>query len=479
MCLLVCIGAWTSTRLSVAVHTDSCIWLSNGIISAFVLTAPGRWKIPFFVAGQITNMSVDLALGNTLLWACWFVVCNSTEVLLTVLSLGHCDKRSRITTRRALTRIGIFGVILGPLACALLAAPAVWMIEGRPIPEAARIWFMADALGCAATLPMALFLLTRPRESGSNLRIRAADTAWAVALLGAALATFWQTRYPILFMLFPPLVATLFRFRLAGAVYGASFIVILAAAFTAEGHGPFVLSPGTKPSERVTVFQMFGLVMFASCVPLGLSIEERHLLEANLRNANRQLGDLALLDPLTGIRNRRDFDTTVKSEWSRACATGEDLSLVFLDIDFFKLFNDTYGHQRGDDCLRSVAGTLSASVRESVDVVARYGGEEFVILIPAASARSARDTANRIASGIVKLNIPHKESPFGIVTASFGIATVHPRLGGDPAALVGSADRACYKAKKGGRHRIETFPEPELISGLQIRGFAEGLSRSR
>jgi diguanylate cyclase (GGDEF)-like protein len=296
--------------------------------------------------------------------------------------------------------------------------------------------------------------MTGEGESARPLRTRAADFAWAVFLAGTTLAVFWQTRYPVLFLLFPPLVAVLFRFRLAGAVYGTSVVVAIAAAFTAEAHGPFALFPGTTPTERVALFQIFGLLMFASCIPLGFSIEERNRLDAQLKQAIANLADLAFLDSLTGVRNRRGLDAAMESEWLIACATGSELSLLYLDIDFFKRFNDTYGHQRGDDCLRSVARILLAGVRESGDCVARYGGEEFVILLPATSAAAARTTAERIFAAMRALQVPHKGSPLGIVTASFGIATIRPSAGGNPYGLIGLADDALYAAKRGGRDRI-------------------------
>jgi diguanylate cyclase (GGDEF)-like protein len=179
-------------------------------------------------------------------------------------------------------------------------------------------------------------------------------------------------------------------------------------------------------------------------------------LEAQLKQANVKLGNLALLDDLTGVRNRRSFDAIMEEEWSTAKANGCELSLLYLDIDFFKRFNDAYGHQLGDDCLRAVAGTLMLNVRATGDCVARYGGEEFVILLPGASAESARATADRMAANILDLKIPHKESPFGAVTASFGIGTVRPSEGGNPYGLIRLADDALYAAKRAGRNRAET-----------------------
>lgn len=462
MCSLVCGGVWASTQLSLAVGTVSSIWISNGIISAFALTVPRPWRFRFLVAGQLSGMGVDLVQGDTFGWACCFVVCNSAEVLLTVLALGHFATRSDITSKRNLCRIGLFGLVLGPLTCSVLASPASHILEGRSFFEAIRIWFLSGALGSASTLPLILFLRTGERRKALAPGGQIMDLAYAILFAAIVLAVFWQTRYPLIFLLFPPLIATLFRFRLAGAVYGTSLILIVSAAFTALGHGPFALSAGSTPTERVMLFQIFGLILFSSCVPLGFSIEERNWLEQHLKQANETLAALALLDPLTGVHNRRSFDASMKAEWSRACVEESPLSMVYLDIDFFKKFNDTYGHQSGDECLRSVAGCLMAGVRGSSDCVARYGGEEFVVLLPETTTDSARATAERIAERILALGIPHTESSFGVVTASFGIATATPSRGGEPAQLIRLADEALYTAKLGGRGRIETNLELSL-----------------
>ena len=456
MCALVGGGVWVSTRLSLAVGTFSSIWISNGIISAFALTAPKDWRLRFVAAGQVAGMGVDLAQGDTFGWACWFVVCNSAEVLVAVLTLAHFESRSEIVTKRNLCRIGLFGLVLGPLTCSVLASPASHILEGRSFLEAIRIWFLSGALGSASTLPLILFLRTGERRKALAPGAQIVDFGCAILLATIVLAVFWQTRYPLIFLLFPPLIAALFRFKLAGAVYGTAFILIVTASFTALGHGPFALSAGAPPTERVMLFQVFGLILVASCVPLGFSIEERHRLEQHLKQANETLAELALLDPLTGVHNRRSFDAAMRAEWAKALRSELPVSMIYLDIDFFKKYNDTYGHQSGDECLRSVAGCLIAGVRGASDCVARYGGEEFVVLLPETATDSARATAERIAERIFALRIPHSGSSFGVVTASFGIATANPSRGGQPAELIRLADDALYTAKLGGRGRIET-----------------------
>jgi diguanylate cyclase (GGDEF)-like protein len=173
-----------------------------------------------------------------------------------------------------------------------------------------------------------------------------------------------------------------------------------------------------------------------------------------LENANSLLLDLSYLDPLTSIPNRRRFDELLSEEWRRAVRGGARLALVMVDVDAFKAFNDTYGHQRGDDCLRLVAATLSDGLARAGDSVARYGGEEFAILLPGTDAAGAFLLAEKLRHQIARLAIPHRASAVAPhVTVSSGIAVRSPAAGEDPGLLVAAADQALYAAKNGGRNR--------------------------
>ena len=459
MFALVAVCACASAKLSSDAGNVTSIWVSNGVISAFILTAPKHRRLPHFAIGILENIVIGIALGNTLPSECWFDLCNSVEVLITVLPLRQFS-RADILNKRAVCRLVYFGLFLGPLAAGLLAAPALRILQGEPFLQGLRVWSLGDALGSAASLPLVLLIMTRgttrERRTAQSAAEKAAGATWLALLVAVAFAVFGQTSYPISFLLFPPLVALIFRLRMTGAVIGTSIVVAIAAAFTAEGHGPFALNAATSITGHVLLFQVFGLIVFASCFPLGLVIEERRCLEDELRLANGKLSELALRDGLTGVLNRRSLDEILEAAWSSAAAHGRELSLVYLDIDFFKRFIDAYGHQSGDDCLRRVARSLVENVRRSEDCVARYGGEEFVIVLAEVSESSARSTAERITEAIQELKIPHIDSPFGVITASFGIATVRPSSGGSPSWLVHLADDALYAAKRGGRNRIET-----------------------
>ncbi len=176
-----------------------------------------------------------------------------------------------------------------------------------------------------------------------------------------------------------------------------------------------------------------------------------------LEAANDELQRLATVDALTGVANRRHFDAALELEWSRARRGATEVSLLMVDVDHFKRFNDAYGHQQGDECLAAVAGALQGVVSRAIDVVARYGGEEFAVILPATNAAGALSLADRVRRAVEGLAIAHERSDVAaVVTISVGVATVRPNGSGTPADLVAAADAALYRAKREGRNRIAT-----------------------
>lgn len=183
-------------------------------------------------------------------------------------------------------------------------------------------------------------------------------------------------------------------------------------------------------------------------------LKERHCAEEALREANLELKRLASLDGLTQIANRRRFDESLQKEWRRLRRSQAPVALIMADVDFFKHFNDTYGHQAGDKCLKAVAQTLSANVYRPADLTARYGGEEFAILLPETDAAGAYVVAQRVLSAIRSLKIAHATSDAAShVTVSLGIACLTAGVEPDTALLIQLADKALYDAKKEGRDR--------------------------
>jgi diguanylate cyclase (GGDEF)-like protein len=168
-----------------------------------------------------------------------------------------------------------------------------------------------------------------------------------------------------------------------------------------------------------------------------------------------QLRSMAFIDGLTGVANRRRFDEVLKAEWFRCRRHKMSLALFMVDIDYFKKYNDMYGHQAGDVCLQKVAGILKEHLGRSYDLVARYGGEEFVCLLPGIEMSGALDKAQKMAQALFELSLPHAASKTApVVTFSLGVAVTIPGPDRQPDELVAAADAQLYKAKGNGRNQV-------------------------
>ena len=184
-------------------------------------------------------------------------------------------------------------------------------------------------------------------------------------------------------------------------------------------------------------------------------------LKRELEQKNAELARLSTQDGLTGLANRRRLDEVLDSECRRAHREKSPLSLLMTDVDFFKKFNDSYGHQAGDDCLRQVASALALALRRPADVAARYGGEEFAVVLPNTDSAGACKVAEVIRASVEALQIPHAASEDASqVTLSLGVATMELGEDPDPKALIQRADSALYRSKHNGRNRW-TASEPE------------------
>lgn len=183
-------------------------------------------------------------------------------------------------------------------------------------------------------------------------------------------------------------------------------------------------------------------------------IRRREAVEAQLREANRQLEQLSRLDGLLGIANRRCFDEYLSRELERALRLQSPLSLILIDLDHFKHYNDRYGHIAGDHCLRETVRALEANLKRPTDLLARYGGEELVVVLPDTAAIGAYRIAERLRTAVEALAISHAASPSGpYLTISLGVHTLQPAPGDTPETLIQRADQALYEAKRLGRNR--------------------------
>lgn len=220
------------------------------------------------------------------------------------------------------------------------------------------------------------------------------------------------------------------------------------ASGIAAGGDDYLIKPVSEIVLRAKIDAMRRIVtMRSTLVQLTRKLDE----------ANREFERLNAIDGLTGVANRRRFDETLRHEWRRAARGSHPLSLLFIDVDEFKQFNDGNGHVAGDECLRDLARLLQATLRRPSDLLARYGGEEFAVILPETDAAGAAAVADSLLAAVREAAIPHGHSDVSaILTISIGVATAVPERGDDNGqeVLVTVADEALYKAKRAGRNQV-------------------------
>jgi diguanylate cyclase (GGDEF)-like protein len=218
------------------------------------------------------------------------------------------------------------------------------------------------------------------------------------------------------------------------------------------GNGEFDVIDKTAPRDEISdLINAFSKM----ASDLNTSTDERKKTEELLKIANSTLEKEASIDGLTHIANRRKFDMELEKEWKRAQRGKLPLSVILCDVDYFKQYNDTYGHQSGDDCLRSIAQKINDICSRPGDIVARYGGEELAIILPDTRKEGAMQIAESVKEAVVKLDIAHNKSQVAeVVTISLGVASMIPRSDKDIASLIKAADLALYTSKEAGRNSV-------------------------
>lgn len=320
---------------------------------------------------------------------------------------------------------------------------------------------VADALAAVTgVLFTRVYLDTAARTPRLHRALAAVAVVSAVAA-ALSMDPTWRVAYVLMDVasIVGPLVLLSAAWVCARQGFGPARYFLLATAvllvgISVESAAPHVLAqaPGWI-GHGGTVGTLVMVMLFS----LGLVNRYNEVVRAEerLRAENQVLQTYSYRDPLTGIANRRAFDEHLASEWRRAAREGHELSLVVLDVDYFKRYNDHYGHKAGDACLREVARAVNGVLKRPGDLVARIGGEEFGGVLVAASAAGALEVAQSLCAAVAGLGLPHADSPASAaVTVSVGVATAQPGPGTTPEALFECADGALYEAKHAGRNRV-------------------------
>ena len=559
------------------------IWPANGfLIGVLLCEQRRRWPV-LLTVGFLVDFCINVALGAMSWKSVYLAGCNMLEVTLGAFLLFRAiAPQPDLTQRKQLLHFLLFGVVIPPAISSFIAS--FFLYQGPAGQTLSQLiffqeWFTADALGIATLTP--LYLAFRHRE-GFSKRTASEIISLFAMLLAITLIVFWQTKFPLLYLIMPFLLMMGVRLGLAGSASGLLLVAILGGTLTTIGHGPIDLNSEMPLPARELVFQLFVAVcmlmlyilevvlaestrlqkslatsetrfrllaetsrdiivlsdlsgqrhyispavtevlgwmpnellggagaeaihpddipevnrLFEECLqgkparvlpyrvktkdgeycwletnprlyldphtgePAGFvhiarDITERKLAEEELKRAFHLLENLASVDGLTGIANRRRFDEILDQEWRRGIREQSELSLLLLDVDDFKLYNDINGHLSGDDCLRLIVDAIQQVVTRAADILARYGGEEFAVILPNTSRSGAIEMCHQILTELTRRQIPHGGSSHGIVTVSIGCATKTPEEKYDITVLLQAADAALYRAKALGRNRVE------------------------
>ena len=388
------------------------------------------------------------------------------EVVLAAYALPAFNGLSDwIRQPRLLQRFMVWPMILGP---ALTAFP-VAAVFARELHIGFwgywTRWFTGDMLGIVLWLPLGLILLSS--ETYELFKWRALPrTLGMIGLLTLAGWLIFDLRpTPVAFILFPILLLIAFKLGFSGAVIAANILCVLGAKGTLHHLGPF--GKIAEPYD-VMMLQLFLAVSMLVCFPVSIILLERNIFEREMKDAYAHMEHLAISDGLTGLANRRQFDSVFAEEWRRAMRAREPIAILMIDVDCFKLYNDLYGHLAGDDCLRKIADSIRSSVKRAGDLTARFGGEEFVLLMPRTNLSGALEVAENVRFHVELMRLEHSGNPHRIVTISIGCWSVIPKPDMLPDALIELADQGLYSAKQEGRNRVAIFEETGLPANVLL-----------
>ncbi|MBB5057009.1 diguanylate cyclase (GGDEF)-like protein [Granulicella aggregans] len=429
-------------------------WPIDGLLIGILLLCSRRnW--PWIMAGYMITTGTQLRLlGQPLSQVAGDVGCNVFEMVFAAAMLpGFTNLSDWLRRPGLILRFSVVVLIGAPLIPAVPWSAYTHVHLGEEFWSTVQHWVSGDALGIALFTPLVLVLASRE----TYLLLRPGQRLKTLVMFGLLLGTSWfifhQTAYPVAFLIFPILVLMVDRVGFPGAVLAVNLVTIIAAHGTIGGMGPFMFVQGHHEPYRIMTLQAYLTIAMVMSFAITLTARDRDDFQEQLKLALQQMEVLATRDGLTGLGNRRLFDQTLDAEWGRARRQGMSIGLLLLDVDYFKSYNDMYGHLAGDHCLCAIASSFGTHLKRAGDLAARYGGEEFVVLLPGATLEDASVIAESIRKGVEALGLEHKGNATGVVTISVGFSAVVPGTVRPSQRLIAAADEALYAAKQGGRNR--------------------------
>ncbi|WP_433963392.1 diguanylate cyclase [Tunturiibacter gelidiferens] len=450
--------SWLGIVLSRQSDGVATIWFTNGLLFALVVTRPKKTWIPYFIAGFLADTLADVIYGDPLRLAIGVSVANSVEVITSSVLLTRWFGNPLQLTKR-LPLLGFLGVAVVAATALTSALGASWtllFVKAGPWWMLFRTWYLGDVLGMAIIAPL-VFILQRP---GFFTMLRSQELPRTLLLLmvpaAATALVFSHSKDPLIFFIFPALLLVVFRLGFPGTVLAVFVIALISIWFTVTGHGPLMLITGTNLLHKIVIEQIFLAVALFTFFPVAALLEERKALEISLQKSELRYRELANADSLTGLANRRAFDERLEEAWHRAMRDQQPLSLLLIDVDLFKAYNDLYGHVGGDECLRCIAKVIASALQGKAEIAARFGGEEFAVILPNTTIEVAVRVAENVREAVASLKVPHSGNQLGIQTISVGVAAEVPNRNTAVISLLTASDHALYRAKYLGRNRVES-----------------------
>jgi diguanylate cyclase (GGDEF)-like protein len=431
---------------------------ANGVLLGILLTSRRSLWPAYLAGGVVANAVAVYIVGLPINFIIRFPLANLLELSLTLVLLRWLvGENYDLSQPRTLARFSVIAAVLAPMVPMLLNVVLFSLFVPYSVTADFVLGlFFAHALGIMTVTPVVLALRS-PDYARFAKRPRLLLSASVAALfLATTVLTFAQSRYNMLFLVYPPLVFIVCLFGLSGGAVALFCTTFIAIGFTLHGSGPLILEFSASEAQRILMVQFFVSVAAILVLPLSAILAERDRAALQLERSREHLAELARTDPLTGLANRRQLDETLERECRRANRNRAPLSLLLLDVDHFKTFNDQYGHRAGDECLCAVSEVVKTFGRRVGDVAARYGGEELAVLLVSATDDTASLQAEALRQAVQDLCLPHAgNKACGVVTVSIGVATAHPQNEpATPKMLIERADEMLYEAKHRGRNRV-------------------------
>ncbi|MBV5261229.1 diguanylate cyclase [Synechococcus moorigangaii CMS01] len=495
--------AWTakiSLIFTTLPGTVASVWLPSGLTLGLILIF-GDSILPSIALGSFWIISVDLLTRDpnisiaAFLWVnLGCIGSNLVQPLIARFILHKYVPQQQFFSQVRSISIYIVAATISPMASAFIGVTSVAMAGRMAWSDYGLNWFTWWLASTLAHLIFTPVILLGKDFFSRKFQYHPAELGLTLLVLGGVSWSIFIQNYPIAYLLLLILNWTVFRYGAFVSSLLVSIVSILAIYTTAHGLGVFVLE---SQNQSLLFLQSFMGVFALSSLLLSAVVEERSQAQASLKRAldnstklvlertrelrrseillrqtNQELQKLVNLDGLTQIANRRCFNQRLTSEWHRLQRERQPLSLLLLDVDYFKGYNDFYGHQKGDDCLVQIAQAVQQLLKRPTDLVARYGGEEFAVILPNTDCPGATVVAKRIRRTILELQIAHEMSGsgVGIVTVSIGVCSDLPGDLMKPLMFIEKADQALYAAKQQGRNRIVVASE----SAKTDLGFSAG-----